>query len=605
MPVPVWIVGSLFVAVNVVLDQLLFPKPTAPDYNGPDWGDGPKEKQPSDDGTQTPIPDVPRRPATQEPIYFPPFKPYLPKTPGNTKLPELPTRRIPTEKDGQTGFKSPLGYVLTVKQYLKDREYGRLLWNPLTEKKVTIRQELDKDFESELKFALNKGRDAFARWLNAKRDPEYAKSKEYLNEYSLWAGCAWIWPETIKGCTGDLSVNFGIPGLQRIGAFFRIQSLNAHIGILDEIPNGYTLKVAKLDQKEDYTNRNENLELIGEQPWPDVLGVLDFPINLPKEFANLPNFDQFIAQGVNDRLMDQDYFDSTEKNKNINLKSSIDPIELEEKLTEEFKKEYYQDITSIPELIMWQSRQIDGLIGAFPIDINVTDTDLIEEGNQSKQISLPNLSEAIAEMVGQNITMQGYTEALFNIAMRNLQETGSTRIQAIRTHYSVESIADYLGFKVSKTKKKVPFTYNPIYQNKEKEKPNLTESLKPTELDVDIDEFTEKVTLEAEMLLLLEAARIIKARFWRKVDLDNIKALKDLFLAGKDLLGDKKDEENKTDFEKFLEKIEEGFVNETGIKDASKPYGRDRNNRPRIKEIGKDGTVKPSNKQPTQPPNSI
>jgi hypothetical protein len=601
MPLPIWLVAALSTVGIGLIRDLINPKPLAQDNVKPDWGDGPSEKLPEDNGPQTPVTEIIRRLPVPIPIFNPPFNPYLPKTPSNTPLPETPPRRIPKEGDGQTGYQSPLGNVLTVKQYLKDREYGRLLWNPLTEKKVQIRQELDKDFESELNLALNKGKEAFARWLNAKLDPEYAKSQEYLDQYSLWAGCAWIWPETIKGCTGDLSVNFGIPGIQRLGAFFRIQSLNAHIGVRDEIPNGYSLKVAKLDQKEDYTNRNENLELIGDQPWPDVLGVLDFPINLPKEFANLPDFDEFIAAGVNDRRMDQDYFESTEENKNINIKSSIDPIELEKNLTEDFKKKYYEDITSIPELIMWLSKQLDGLIGAFPIRINVTDTDLIEEGNQSKQISLPNLSEAIAEMVGQNITMQGYTEALFNIAMRNLQETGSTRIQAIRSHYSIESIADYLGFKVSKTKKKVPFTYNPIYQNKENEKPNLTESLKPTELDVDIEEYTEKVTLEAEILLLLEAARIIKARFWRPVDLENIKNLKDLFLAGKDLLDDKKDKDDKSDFEKFLEKVEDGFVNETGIKDATKPYGRDRNNRPRIKEIGKNGTTGSSNQQPTQP----
>ncbi|MEG4323676.1 hypothetical protein [Microcoleus sp. Aus8_D3] len=49
--------------------------------------------------------------------------------------------------------------------------------------------------------------------------------------------------------------------------------------------------------------------------------------------------------------------------------------------------------------------------------------------------------------------------------------------------------------------------------------------------------------------------------------------------------GDGKFAPNK-DWEDFLDEVEDGFTNSTGISDLQNPYGKTRDRRPRIRQIG-------------------
>ncbi|PHK24143.1 hypothetical protein VF12_37790 [Nostoc linckia z15] len=56
-------------------------------------------------------------------------------------------------------------------------------------------------------------------------------------------------------------------------------------------------------------------------------------------------------------------------------------------------------IESLAELMLWQMQQLDALMGAYPIEIEIEDSDLVKEGNQKQKIIADILSRYINHVV--------------------------------------------------------------------------------------------------------------------------------------------------------------------------------------------------------------
>jgi hypothetical protein len=105
--------------------------------------------------------------------------------------------------------------------------------------------------------------------------------------------------------------------------------------------------------------------------------------------------------------------------------------------------------------------------------------------------------------------------------------------------------------------------------------------------------------LNATLLLdLLQAAAIIRAVHWRQVDpkndvkkqiLSQLRGSVDLsekITNVKAVAADGDTPPKKESWEDKLDQYENGFGFSTGIENANTPYGRDRERRPRIRQIG-------------------
>ncbi|MEG3437292.1 hypothetical protein V0288_09190 [Pannus brasiliensis CCIBt3594] len=269
---------------------------------------------------------------------------------------------------------------------------------------------------------------------------------------------------------------------------------------------------------------------------------------------------------------------------------------------QEYPLEVPKDISEIPEdgqeemetipyaskFDEWRFRQLDALFGQFPIKIRIEDNDLIKTGDQPVEVKLPNLAETVAELVGKSITNEALVNLLANINFRLLNELGSTKLQGFKSHKILEAIATYLGYEDGQKTEKIRFLYNPNYTVEEGKQPIFEELLKETEIDVIVDDMREKTPLEGKLDILLYAANIIKASLFEEAnpnsdaDWENyVKTFKDLVKGEKE-----KEEEKKDDLDDFLQKVEEGFTQEPGIIDPTKPYGRSRDQRPRIRKLG-------------------
>lgn len=266
------------------------------------------------------------------------------------------------------------------------------------------------------------------------------------------------------------------------------------------------------------------------------------------------------------------------------------PLEVPKDLSEisDDGQEQMETIPYASKFDEWRFRQVDALFGQFPIKIRIEDNDLIKTGDQPLEVKLPNLAETVAELIGKSVTNEALVNLLANINFRLLNELGSTKLQGFKSHKILEAIATYLGYEDGQKTEKIRFLYNPNYSVEEGKQPIFEELLKETEIDVIVDEVREKKTLEAKLDILLYAANIVKGALFEEVNPKSDADWENYVKSFKDLVkGEKENEEKKKDdLDDFLQKVEEGFTQEPGIIDPTKPYGRSRDQRPRIRKLG-------------------
>lgn len=245
-------------------------------------------------------------------------------------------------------------------------------------------------------------------------------------------------------------------------------------------------------------------------------------------------------------------------------------------------------IESLSQFLHWFILQVDSVTGQFPVELEIKDNDPTKEGDQREKITIPNLAEGIAEILGASVNANINTQTLINAGIRTLVEAGSAKIHALETRYISQAIADYLAFDATEVKTPVGMTFTAG-------KTQLDEILQESEQKLPLYTYSDDRDFKAEMTELLFAAAVIRAVHYRKVTGDPKEDLKQRF---KDLIkfaeseispptsGDEDQPKPKTDFDNFIEQVETGFINTPGIDDATNPYGRPYSERPRIRELG-------------------
>lgn len=238
----------------------------------------------------------------------------------------------------------------------------------------------------------------------------------------------------------------------------------------------------------------------------------------------------------------------------------------------------------------WFIRQFDALAGEFPIEIEIEDADPTKQGDQAAKIKVDNISEALAELLGIGINTSINTESLVNIGIRTLSEAGMAKNAAIVAQDLGLANAEFLDYELKQITRTIPSTFTPG-------KTDLDDILKESNQKIRSYENVDDHQLKDYMTELLQGVAIIRAAFWRKLDPNKpysgqIRSLlRNLVnLADNDLTKDKDGKPTQKspteDFDSFLEQVERGFTDEAGIQDSTKPYGRNPEARPRIRELG-------------------
>jgi hypothetical protein len=268
------------------------------------------------------------------------------------------------------------------------------------------------------------------------------------------------------------------------------------------------------------------------------------------------------------------------KFKKIDTKLGDLPAKVPDLLTKEEPSEI--EIESLGELLLWQIKQLDAVMGKFPITIKIKDTDSTKEGDQAAEITVPNAAEAINELLGLAVTIKRDTHANVVLGMKILPQVGmATKLAQMGLDVAL-ACAEFLGFSLTQKKKKMPMLFTPGATD-------LDDLLKEEEVEYLCYENAQEVDLMDHIRKILEMVARWTAQNWRRVDFRDPRSsvLANLY-GGIDGMRKGKKENEQEDFDVFTEKAEKGFTNVVGISDTENPWGDAFDARPRIREIGED-----------------
>lgn len=238
-------------------------------------------------------------------------------------------------------------------------------------------------------------------------------------------------------------------------------------------------------------------------------------------------------------------------------------------------------IEDLATFISYTVKQLDALAGKYPIQIQVEDTNITQEGNQSVDIKLPNISETLAEIFGLLLVVRSESAAILSTSIRAMTEAGSAKQVSTLAFQYAKANAEYLAYQGKQTQETLPMTFRPG-------ETKLDRMLQETQVSFKGWENADKDDLKDIMAPLLELAAMWKAQNFRQLGASLVDVALKLHLQNKGQESEKIDEmtNNKQEFGNFLEQVETGFTSEAGITDNLNPYGRDFKERPQIREIG-------------------
>ncbi len=228
-------------------------------------------------------------------------------------------------------------------------------------------------------------------------------------------------------------------------------------------------------------------------------------------------------------------------------------------------------ISNLAELQLWQVKQLDGLMGRWPVGIP------IPTPAGTTTVGMPNMAEAVAEMVGMMVSQQVTATQILNTSSRTLAQAGSATQQAHLAHLTAKANAEFLGFESRPSVVDMPLAYTP---GQDPFDGLLNESV----AKVRGFENADGQDLKSILAELLQAAAIIRAVYWRKLDPKG--DLKNQIRQNIRGQGDFVDEAaagggQGEDWEAYLRDVEAGFRSATG---DDNPYGRPPGEGPQIRD---------------------
>ena len=233
-----------------------------------------------------------------------------------------------------------------------------------------------------------------------------------------------------------------------------------------------------------------------------------------------------------------------------------------------------QKVESQTDYLYWLTHQLDALVGEFPIEIEVKDIDPLREGDQKKQIQLPNLAEAIAEIYGLSIKNSVNQEVEINMLLRLAAEIIATKNGVVVAQDYARANAGFLGYKGNYKARELVynFDFGSVNLDPKNNQPIILEKLlKTTKGFVQGWELEDKETVVGFLQKLMFSAGIIKAVFFRGKNLT-----KQLNQEATSMANDEKNSEK--DWEAFLRQLN----------NPNSLYNKDSIEKPEIREEPKD-----------------
>lgn len=480
---------------------------------------------------------------------------------------ELPPNTLEKPNWGQTATDTTPDKIWTLKESLARREFGAILHEPIAAEETLYRRKTPKAFQVQFDDRQEK---------NLKRLIRFSLKKELtpqeLNEISpahtsitqLGAIFLPIQDEVRENAQEKdqrLRMVVGLDDVAEIFNEYKRRTAPARQPVTGTIP----LKIKYRDDSRFHKLKPTEVEfgLSTLDEIASVLGCDDFPVTLPTSLI---------------RTTDEE-------------DENAEPETIE--------------VRNFWQLFDWFLSSFDAIIGEWPQEITIEDADPLTPGNQTKKIVLPNLAETLTEVL--QLAAQGYinTHSLLNVGTRTLIEAGLAKKEAIVAAHYAEANATYLNYKGRERAIDVPFTFKPPAPEDTPEMiERLDRFLKEGTSKVKVFEYHDKTDLQTQIEDLRNAAAIIRAKFFYRLTGDGGygEQIKDIIgrianyaeddgipetVQPPDQTGETSGE---NDFDTFLNQAEMGFIDQPGMTESTRPYGRDMDRRPKIRKVSGNQT---------------
>ncbi|MGL5872846.1 MAG: hypothetical protein ACRC2R_10845 [Xenococcaceae cyanobacterium] len=431
------------------------------------------------------------------------------------EIPETPPRRLPkVTGDAQTAFKTPIGQAITVQKAAKEREYGRLLFNPLIKRKEKVRQGRNDKIVQDINNSIDKAKERFGNWMTAQMDSNYANSEEYLeNKLNFWDASCLIMPEKLRAFDGKVNLLYGIDSLALMAEYYSDLSINALMPVRDNLPTEYEIVDYKPESNKTELTEQKDLEVIGDAQVTSVLAPRAKIWRTPRVIENwlrLEGVQQYkdgeehrsgLIENLPDlvvSLLSSLYYRSGfHRFPAVLPDSMVDSVTDDKKGSKdkEPKEVVISDSLSLQE---WSIKQLDAYMGQFPIELKYKD-----DKGKEHEVKFPNIAETLAETVSLLLGTSADSEATLAIALKNLAETSRASNNALLAHDYARANAEYMGYKGSLKGKKIKISYNPKAEN-------LNDLLQGTESQIQRWEMEDDDLLVEKINKIVIAAGIIK-----------------------------------------------------------------------------------------------
>lgn len=483
-----------------------------------------------------------------------------------TIVPPKPSSLLPVqqgiEQNNQTPTAIKIGAPITLAQSIGQQSFGRLLHNPFTQTKQTVRQVSSTNIGTKLKELNNQGIERFAKYIDGEKDTDA------MDAIALFL------PVSLRGLAGATGMLFGKETLKFYFANLTAASANALIGVTDTIPNGYEIETYS-PEPNDSSNDVEGIrigeakdglsdkiyQILGGENWQTAedgsLTMAVQPEQLIKTVGNIlynENSNVLTKLTVTNLLelltaySSVDFFRSGHHRLPATVPSSLRNTDAGNVPTQIY------DVMSFQE---WIVRQLDALVGEFPLKLKVK-TINHENEEVEEEICLENISEAIAELMPLVLNIANDSDTAINIGMKSLVEAMKAANAAITTYDYAVANAEYLGYKGNETEREIDLTFTPGAKN-------LKESLKPSKKTIVGWANEDKETLVELIKKTLIASEMVKASIFHP------------FNPGDKITGDaikESQETQQTEDDAKWEQFKQRVNNPTGRYDVPKPKAK-------------------------------
>lgn len=213
------------------------------------------------------------------------------------------------------------------------------------------------------------------------------------------------------------------------------------------------------------------------------------------------------------------------------------PMVLPEYLLDDF----LDKSVTIPDQVaynVWLLKQIDALVGLFPIKI-----ERIDENGVKQLLKFENIAEAIAELTGLLAQIAFDSDTAVNVATRATGEAVGAKAAALQAGSYLKAIVDYMGFQGQAVSIDVPISVTPgaVGLDGKLQESELKDFLKPSIQKTIGFKNTDPVDQRLVMRRILESGEISRAALFKPLKADQSQNP----LTGDAIKADKKAEEKR------------------------------------------------------------